>query len=1414
MNWQHLSYLVPFFISLAITIGIGLYTWRHRAVSGAAAWTVVAFSQALWILGYIFELVSPDLAGKVFWDNVQFFGMFVVPTALLAFALDYTGRKLPRSKEVWAALTVVPILLMLLIFTDDWHHLIRPDARLISGELFAALTYGFTTTIWILSLYSYALTFVGLAILIERFIRPRQFYRGQVGVILLSMLFPILGGLITLAGIEIYFYRDTTPFTFALGNLILVWGLFHYRLFDIVPIARDMVIENMHDGVIVLDAQGRVIDVNPAIQRVIGRPLSQVIGQRASQVFASWTDLVEKYRDVQEAHSEMTIPVGATRYHVEMSLTSLYDRRGALKGRLVVARDITERKQAQEALQRAHDELEHRVQERTLELRTTNEQLQREITERKRAQVALSKSEERFRLLVEKTSDIITILNADGTIRYESPAIERLLGYTSEELVGQSIFDLIHPDDVSAIRGIFEEGVKIQDYTETATFRYKSKDGSYRHFESLARNLIADPTIAGIIINSRDITERKRAEQVSKRYDLLLENARDIILLLRGTDGQVLEANQAAINAYGYDHAELLTKTIYDLRAVETHVIVGVQIRQAIDAGATFETIHRRKDGSTFPVEVNSHGEMIGDEAVLLSIIRDVTERKRVEQEKETQRSEMETLYHLTVELAEMPVAADLEEMVTTRLKQLTGAYIVAVSEYNPAKKQLEQRRIETDSRAIREASRLLGRGVTELAYPVSEAMYTEMVQSKIGYRHTLTEATFGSIPPAASAVLQKLFNLELCIGMAIQHQGDLMGTLMLVLQRGQAVPSEWLVTALANVLSIVYRRKRAEVARLESENRFQALAETLPQSIFECDLEGQLTYANRKAFEVFGYTRLEPGLTVTDLIVESQREQARHRMRRNIEDQTESHNEYLAQRQDNSTFPVAVYSAPIFQSNRAVGLRGVVVDLTELKSAEAALRESEDRYRVVTNMISDYACSVRVETNHELVFEWETRPFSELIGFTPDEIRARGGAHSIIHPDDAPNVPHTDYENPVPTVQEYRIITKGGEVHWHRDYQKPVWDETQGRVVRIYGVTQDITERKRREHELEVIATLSAALRTAPTRAEMLPVILDQVLDLHDVQGETLAIRNLATGEITTELGRGQWANLTGVQLSPDKSVTGRVIVTGQRYVTTDVRHDSLFAHPDLISDLDCAACVPLTVQGQAIGALWVGRRTPIREEEVRLLTSIADIAANAIHRATLHEQTQKHAADLAQAYDTTLEGWAHALELRDQETEGHTRRVAQMTIDLARAMGVGEAEMEDIRRGALLHDIGKMGVPDSVLLKPGTFNEREWEIMKRHPEYAREMLTPIDYLRQALNIPYCHHEKWDGTGYPRGLQGEQIPLAARIFAIADVRDALTSNRPYRAAWSEEDAVKYIREQSGKHFDPRVVEAFLGIVH
>jgi putative nucleotidyltransferase with HDIG domain len=166
--------------------------------------------------------------------------------------------------------------------------------------------------------------------------------------------------------------------------------------------------------------------------------------------------------------------------------------------------------------------------------------------------------------------------------------------------------------------------------------------------------------------------------------------------------------------------------------------------------------------------------------------------------------------------------------------------------------------------------------------------------------------------------------------------------------------------------------------------------------------------------------------------------------------------------------------------------------------------------------------------------------------------------------------------------------------------------------------------------------------------------------------------------------------------------------------------------------------------------------------------------------------------------------------MDMRDKETEGHTQRVTEMTLHLARAMGIKDEELIHMRRGALLHDMGKMGVPDNVLLKPGRLNEEEWELMKKHPVYAYEMLAPISFLRQALDIPYCHHEKWDGSGYPRGLKGEQIPVAARIFSVVDVFDALNSDRPYRPAWSKDKVLQYIHDEVGKYFDAKVVEVFL----
>jgi PAS domain S-box-containing protein/putative nucleotidyltransferase with HDIG domain len=238
----------------------------------------------------------------------------------------------------------------------------------------------------------------------------------------------------------------------------------------------------------------------------------------------------------------------------------------------------------------------------------------------------------------------------------------------------------------------------------------------------------------------------------------------------------------------------------------------------------------------------------------------------------------------------------------------------------------------------------------------------------------------------------------------------------------------------------------------------------------------------------------------------------------------------------------------------------------------------------------------------------------------------------------------------------------------------------------------------------------------------------------------------------------------------------------------------------------------VPLITKGQVKGVLEIFHRTALDpdEEWFDFLKALAGQAAIAIENVMLFDGLQRSNSELAAAYDLTIEGWSRALDLRDQETEWHTQRVTGMTVKLARVMGLSEAELIQVRWGALLHDIGKMGIPDSILHKPGCLTPDEWYIMKKHPSLAYELLAPIRYLRWALDIPYCHHERWDGSGYPHGLKGLEIPFTARIFTVVDVWDALSSDRPYRVAWPEKKVREHLQVLVGTHFDPQVVEKFI----
>jgi HD-GYP domain-containing protein (c-di-GMP phosphodiesterase class II) len=376
---------------------------------------------------------------------------------------------------------------------------------------------------------------------------------------------------------------------------------------------------------------------------------------------------------------------------------------------------------------------------------------------------------------------------------------------------------------------------------------------------------------------------------------------------------------------------------------------------------------------------------------------------------------------------------------------------------------------------------------------------------------------------------------------------------------------------------------------------------------------------------------------------------------------------------------------------------------------------------------------------------------------------------------------------------------------------------------ARLYKEAMErLAERQRAEEEIKRQLSRLAALRNIDMAIiasldlrVTLSIILEQVTTQLNVDAAGVLLLNQSTQMLEYVAGRGFRLDAAArPSLRLGEGYAGRAALERQTIPLPDLTGVDNSVHGHLLADEGFMAyyVVPLIAKGQVKGVLEVFHRARLNPdaEWLTFLEALAGQAAIALDNATLFDELQRSNTELSLAYDTTLEGWSRALDLRDKETEGHTQRVTEMTMRLARAMGIAELEMVHMRRGALLHDIGKMAIPDSILLKPGPLTDAEWDIMRLHPVYAYKLLSPIPFLRPALDIPYCHHEKWDGTGYPRGLKGEQIPVAARIFAVVDVWDALRSDRPYRSAWPEDRVLDYIRSLAGTHFDPRAVDAFL----
>jgi PAS domain S-box-containing protein len=806
-------------------------------------------------------------------------------------------------------------------------------------------------------------------------------------------------------------------------------------------------------------------------------------------------------------------------------------------------------------------------------------------------------------------------------------------------------------------------------------------------------------------------------------------------------------------------------------------------------------------------------------------------------------------------------------------------------------------------------------------------------------------------------------------------------------------------------------------------------LIESAPNAVVVVDDTGSILLANVQAEEVFGYSRHELAGQPIEILI-PQRFHPRHLIDRNnfiaaprARSMAQSVASY-GRRKDGSEFPAEIDLSPVRMDCRLC-VMAIVRDITERKRFDVTLRyqmaELTMLHKVTMAVVDATSEDDLLARATEIIGEifypdnfgvvlMDARPLAQGLRPHPSyygvsaakkesainlgegvigRVAASGAAmratDTRLAPDHTPFAEKTLSLMCVPLKTGDKVI---GVINVERKQLDAFSQDEERLLITIAGQLaaaiarlRSTAEEMQRTTELEAMARVTAALRDVTTRAEMLPIILDELVELFRADDAVIGMRDPSTGETVIELTRGKrFADQMGQRSPAGIGLGGYVISTGQPHLSSDLRNEPRFPLAETVTEPSASICIPLIAKDATMGMLWLTRPTPFVYDQLWLLTAIGDIAAAAIYRATLFEQTEQRARrlaamravdvairssfdardslmilltqaldllkadaadvllfdeeaqalkyflglgfrsnairqthlqlgegraglaalerrlivtpslsassharaqllaeekfesgcvaplviknqvkgvleifhrqtltvdrdwleffeafanqaavavdhaelfsrlessskELALAYEATLEGWARALDLRDRETEGHTRRVTDMTERLARAMGVDEERVGQMRRGALLHDVGKLGIPDSILLKEGKLTQDEQATMRKHPTYAYKMLSSINYLHPALDIPYYHHEKWDGTGYPGGLKGEAIPLAARIFAIVDVWDALSVDRPYRVAWSQEKVKSYLREQAGLYFDPQVVEAFLKVL-
>jgi len=1050
--------------------------------------------------------------------------------------------------------------------------------------------------------------------------------------------------------------------------------------------------------------------------------------------------------------------------------------------------------------------------------------LMEDFTERKQAEQALRESQARLENVVSNSPLVLTAIDKEGVFTLAEGKGLEPLGFTGGEVVGQSVYDVYKdvPTILEHIRRV------LAGETFSATVRVAAQV-----FEAWYSPIRDDQGgVIGAVGVATNVTDRVKAEgerEHHQRLLLSLSQAAQAVQRARSPE-EVYQTVGKQVKKLGFNCGILIpTEDGEHIEFAYMSESRLIQAAQKLLGLMTPDGMIPREPGGFFDRVID------GGEPLFFQDFSDVISQatlKEVGSLAQTVLSAANIHQGILAPLKTVDQVLGLFEVYGSGLTEAdapavaTFAGQIAIAVENARLLEATQRS-ERDYRQLFEnahdaiviftpeeeivldinqrACELYGYSREEFIGMSMESVTKDIARGKAHIAKTLERGTF--------------YNFE-----TTQYKRD--GTEMILEINASTVDFRG-QRAILSINRDVTERVRSEIALRESEERYRSLAEAARDFIYIIDRQDRIAYMNNYAMQLFGARAQDVvGRPRSEVFTDQETDEQGS----NLQNVFEAGEPFRSERK------IALAGREVWLDTQLVPLKneageveavmGVSRDISERMEAEGRLR--------LQGAALDAAANSILIANLEGDIEWVNPAFTDMTGYSAAE--AIGKNLRMLASDQMGPEVYTALQHNIRSGNVWRgeLVNrrKDGSLFTVEQTITPVPGQD-GEIIYFITIQQDITDRKQAENErqqalevarrrlkrLDALRNIDTAITAGVDLRLSLDALVRQATAHLQVDAACVLLYNQEANVLEYAAGYGfRFGDFRSTRLRLGEGLAGRAALERQTLLVADLNSEAeaianktAFAQEEFFAY--CA--VPLVTKAQVVGVLEIFNRTPLDtdSEWLEFLETLALDAAIAINNATLFDDLKRSNVELALAYDTTLEGWARALDLRDEETEGHTRRVTELTERLANELGISGEELVHIRRGALLHDIGKMGIPDSILLKPGSLTEDEQEIMRRHPVYAYEMLSPIEYLRPALDIPYCHHEKWDGTGYPRGLKGERIPLSARIFAVVDVWDALLSDRPYRAAWSREKTEKYILEQSGKHFDPRVVDAFLRFI-